>query len=173
MNIVVVLKLVNVFLLASVKYFFSFPYALIIGLNFEQAIISVLVGGIAGFFFFYYLSGLLIRAWQQYQYILCKLVPQFVKMKYRKFCEVRSRIREKKPVYTQKPLAGNHENKIRALGHCHYFTRDSEYSGRCIFTEKVLSKNEKCIWVHDDFHCWLGCFFLCSDNNFSRISLNF
>ena len=75
MNIVVVLKLVNVFLLASVKYFFAFPYALIIGLNFEQAIISVLVGGIAGFFFFYYLSGLLIRAWQQYQYILCKLVP--------------------------------------------------------------------------------------------------
>ena len=48
MSIVVVLKLINVFLLASVKYFFSFPYALVIGLNYEQAIVSVMIGGISG-----------------------------------------------------------------------------------------------------------------------------
>jgi len=89
MDIVVVLKLLNVFLLASVKYFFSFPYALVIGLNFDQAIFSVLVGGIAGFFFFYYLSGFLIRVWERYQCIFCKVVPQFIKMKYQKFCEIR------------------------------------------------------------------------------------
>lgn len=95
MNIVAILKLINVFLLASVKYFFSFPYALIIGLNYEQAIISVMIGGIAGFFFFYYLSGILIRVYQQYKSVLCKMVPGFIKMRYQRLCDMRNRVREK------------------------------------------------------------------------------
>lgn len=95
MDIVVILKLVNVFLLASVKYFFSFPYALVIGLNYEQAIISVMIGGIAGFFFFYYISGLLIRAYCQYQCLLCKLVPEIIKKKYQRLCEIRTQVRER------------------------------------------------------------------------------
>lgn len=94
MNVVVILKLLNVFLLATVKYFFSFPYALVIGLNYEQAIVSVMVGGIAGFFFFYYLSELLIRGFHRYKCVLCKVVPEFVKTKYQKLCEMRSKSHE-------------------------------------------------------------------------------
>ena len=94
MNVIVFLKLLNVFLLATVKYFFSFPYALVIGLNYEQAIVSVMIGGIAGFFFFYYLSELLIRGVHRYKCVLCKIVPEFFKAKYRKLCEVRSKSRE-------------------------------------------------------------------------------
>ena len=95
MKIIVILKLINVFLLASVKYFFSFPYALVIGLNYEQAIISVMIGGIAGFFFFYYLSGFLIRTFPKYRCVLCKIVPEFVKKKYNRLCEIRVQVREK------------------------------------------------------------------------------
>jgi hypothetical protein len=91
---VVILKLLNVFLLATVKYFFSFPYALIIGLTYEQAIVSVMIGGIAGFFFFYYLSELMISGFRQYKWVLCKIVPEFVKMKYQKLCEVRKKSSE-------------------------------------------------------------------------------
>jgi len=61
MNIVAVVKLIHVFLLATVKYFVTFPYALLIGLNETQAVIAVTIGGISGFFFFYYLSAYLIR----------------------------------------------------------------------------------------------------------------
>lgn len=61
MDIFGVVKLIHVFLLASVKYFITFPYALLIGLDETQAIIAVTIGGISGFFFFYYLSAVIIR----------------------------------------------------------------------------------------------------------------
>ncbi|MBK6285707.1 MAG: hypothetical protein IPF54_26295 [Draconibacterium sp.] len=47
-----IFKILHVILLASVKYFLTLPYALIIGLDFDQALISVLIGGIGGFLFF-------------------------------------------------------------------------------------------------------------------------
>ncbi len=61
MDLFGVVKLIHVFLLATVKYFITFPYALLIGLDKTQAIIAVTVGGISGFFFFYYLSTVLIN----------------------------------------------------------------------------------------------------------------
>ncbi len=61
MDIFGIVKLIHVFLLATVKYSVTFPYALLIGLNETQAIIAVTVGGISGFFFFYYLSSSVLR----------------------------------------------------------------------------------------------------------------
>jgi len=57
-----VFKIIHVILLAAVKYILTLPYALMIGLEYEQAIIAVLAGGIGGFLFFYYLSKPFIRA---------------------------------------------------------------------------------------------------------------
>jgi hypothetical protein len=51
-----IFKFLHVVLLASLKYFVTLPYALLIGLEYHQAIIAVLTGGIGGFLFFYYLS---------------------------------------------------------------------------------------------------------------------
>lgn len=90
-----VLKLLNVYLLATVKYFFSFPYALLLGLNYDQAMFVVMIGGISGFFFFYYMSGLLIKGYQRYQCLLCKLVPGFVKKRYQSICEFSARLQGK------------------------------------------------------------------------------
>lgn len=101
MSLLAVLKLFHVFLLASVKYFLSFPYALLIGLDYEQAIIAVLVGGIAGFFFFYYLSGLLIRLYQKYKFCICKLVPDFIVKRYQAFCDTRL-VKKEKNKFTRK-----------------------------------------------------------------------
>ena len=58
---VAVFKIIQVFLLASVKYVITFPFALLIGLNFTQTLIAVTLGGIAGFFFFYHFSGTVIK----------------------------------------------------------------------------------------------------------------
>ena len=49
---IAIFKIIQVFLLATVKYVLTFPYALLIGLNFQQTLISVTLGGIAGFIFF-------------------------------------------------------------------------------------------------------------------------
>ena len=61
MSVSFLLKLLNVYFLAMVKYFFTFPYAMLIGLSSTQAIISVTIGGISGFVVFYYFSGYIIR----------------------------------------------------------------------------------------------------------------
>lgn len=50
------IKLINVFLLATVKYFYTPLYASIIGLDFYAAVISMILGGMVGFLVFYYFS---------------------------------------------------------------------------------------------------------------------
>lgn len=62
---------------------------MIIGLEYKHALFSVLVGGIGGFLFFYYLSKPVIRlidfAWP----FLCRFVPVFIKVRYKEYCEKR------------------------------------------------------------------------------------
>lgn len=67
MSVGVVLKLLHVYLLATVKYFLTFPYAIVIGLDYTQTIIAVTVGGISGFIFFYYFSGFIIRYFKNHK----------------------------------------------------------------------------------------------------------
>ncbi|WP_163709962.1 hypothetical protein [Mangrovibacterium lignilyticum] len=74
MSFAAILKLFHVYLLATVKYFLTFPYSMLIGLNFLQTLITVTIGGITGFYFFYYLSGYLIRFYQNHHgTVLCAL----------------------------------------------------------------------------------------------------
>jgi hypothetical protein len=82
-----VFKIFHVILLASVKYFLTLPYAMIIGLNFAQALISVLVGGIGGFLFFYYLSKPFSKLMQIVKAKMCYFMPTFIKVKFQLFCE--------------------------------------------------------------------------------------
>jgi hypothetical protein len=96
-----VFKIIHVVLLASVKYFYTLPYALVIGLEFGQAIIAVLAGGMGGFLFFYYLSKYVIRAFNFVWPYLCYLVPQFIKRRYQKICK-RSKVNKKIKIFTRK-----------------------------------------------------------------------
>jgi len=96
-----VIKILHVILLASVKYIFTLPYALVIGLEYEQAIIAVLAGGIGGFLFFYYLSHPVIRAFNSAWPCICSLVPQFIKIRYHKFCN-QSKTGKKIKIFTRK-----------------------------------------------------------------------
>lgn len=48
------LKIIQTILLSAFKYFFTMPYAMLIGLDWEFAVLSVLFGGIGSFMFFYY-----------------------------------------------------------------------------------------------------------------------
>jgi len=89
---IAVLKIIQVFLLATVKYIVTFPFALLIGLNVEQTVIAVTLGGIAGFFFFYYFSGFAIKQFHHVKTLLRKILPAFVHFKYRQLKEWRKEI---------------------------------------------------------------------------------
>jgi hypothetical protein len=96
-----IFKILHVILLASVKYFLTLPYAMIIGLDFYQALISVLIGGIGGFLFFYYLSKRVIVLIDFLKPKLCRIMPVFIKVRFHLFCE---RMASKKPakLFTRK-----------------------------------------------------------------------
>ena len=89
---VAVLKIIQVFLLASVKYVVTFPIALLIGLNFLQTLIAVTLGGIAGFFFFYYLSGYAIKRLHHLRIFLRKHLPLSFRLKFRQFMNWRKQV---------------------------------------------------------------------------------
>ena len=80
MDIVAVVKLIHVFLLATVKYFITFPYALLIGLDETQAIIAVTIGGISGFFFFYYLSAAIVRVLKNHRKDITQFINKYFKI---------------------------------------------------------------------------------------------
>jgi len=77
----------HVILLASVKYFLTLPYAMIIGLDFEQALISVLIGGIGGFLFFYYLSKRVLVFGDYLKPKICRFIPSAIKLRFQIICE--------------------------------------------------------------------------------------
>ena len=68
-------KIVNVFLLATVKYFYTPIYAFIIGLDYFETIITFLSGGLFGFFVFYYLSNVLILSARILKPTFIKFIP--------------------------------------------------------------------------------------------------
>ncbi len=80
---VAVFKIIQVFLLASVKYVITFPFALLIGLNFTQTLIAVTLGGITGFFFFYHLSSFAAKRLHHVRILLRKHLPLSFRLKYR------------------------------------------------------------------------------------------
>jgi len=82
-----IFKIVHVAILASVKYFFTLPYALFIGLEYKQAIIAVLSGGIGGFLFFYYLSKPVLLGIDRLGPFICQMMPGFIKTRYQIFCQ--------------------------------------------------------------------------------------
>lgn len=80
---IAVLKIIQVFLLATVKYVITFPFAILIGLNLQQTLIAVTLGGIAGFFFFYHLSGFALNRFHHLKIFLRRHLPLSVRLKYR------------------------------------------------------------------------------------------
>lgn len=96
-----IIKFLHVILLASVKYFFTLPYAMLIGLEYKQAIIAVLIGGIGGFLFFYYLSKPVIRGFDFMCPYLYRLIPPVFSTRYKSFCE-RQKARKPLKIFSRK-----------------------------------------------------------------------
>ena len=72
------LKIINVFLLATVKYFYTPIYAFIIGLGFFETLLILWTGGIFGFFAFYYISNILILSARILKPIIINHLPESI-----------------------------------------------------------------------------------------------
>lgn len=95
-----VLKLLHIILLASVKYIVTLPYAMIIGVEYKYAIFAVLIGGIGGFLFFYYVSKPLDRGLKCIWPPICKLVPSGLKLRYNSYRQKR-KTKEPKKIFSK------------------------------------------------------------------------
>jgi hypothetical protein len=79
-------KILQVALLASVKYFLTIPYALLIGLQFEYAVTAIMLGGIGGFLLFYYLMKPVSRLIRSIMPAVCRIMPDKFGERYSLFC---------------------------------------------------------------------------------------
>ncbi len=97
-----VVKFLHVILLASVKYIITLPYAMIIGIDYPQALVAVLLGGIGGFLFFYYLSKRIIQlSSDNILPLVKKTTPRFLKLRYKAFLKKRKK-KETNRIFTRR-----------------------------------------------------------------------
>ncbi|NEW82913.1 MAG: hypothetical protein GZ094_11190 [Mariniphaga sp.] len=77
-----ILKLLTVFLIASVKYFWATPYSFGMKLNEWETIFFMEAGGILGFLFFYYFFGFLFRELKLLWPIVYHFTPVLFKVRF-------------------------------------------------------------------------------------------
>jgi len=113
---IAIFKIVQVFLLATVKYVLTFPYALLIGLNFQQTLISVTMGGIVGFIFFYHFSGFAIKQFHHVKTFLWKHTPMSLRIKYRRLIGWRKGVTGEKVFTKRSRMIVKFRSKYGLLG---------------------------------------------------------
>lgn len=96
------LKIINVLLLATIKYFYTPIYAYAIGLDFWGTMITMICGGIAGFLIYYYFSSILIISSKHLKPRIKKFLPKSTLYRYRKYRERRREKRKNKRKFTRR-----------------------------------------------------------------------
>ncbi|PTN07375.1 hypothetical protein [Mangrovibacterium marinum] len=91
MSFAAVFKLLHIYLMATVKYFITFPYAMLLGVDFLQSLIVVTIGGISGFYFFYYLSGHLIHFYYQHHHKLLAAIKKVLRVDLHRMIEAKEK----------------------------------------------------------------------------------
>ena len=96
-----ILKLLNVFLLSSVKFVVSPAYSFIIGLNYWETILVTSIGGIFGFFFFYLVTKFIIYELHQVKQLAIRYIPNKILHSVKIF-KPTSKSRKTKKIFTRR-----------------------------------------------------------------------
>ena len=86
-SMLMIFKFLHIVLLASVKYILTLPYAMIIGMEYKEALPAVLLGGIGGFLFFYYISQRFVNPLDYLLMLFCKITPTVFKNRFNTQCD--------------------------------------------------------------------------------------
>jgi len=96
------LKIVTVFLLATVKYFYSPLSGFLLGLGFIETTLTVLTGGIIGFLVYYYLTDLFLVSIAHLKPVVVKVSPKSTRLYYRNWHIKKIRKTKNKKVFTRR-----------------------------------------------------------------------
>lgn len=77
-----ILKLLNVSFVASIKYFWSTPYAFILNLNVLETFLSIEIGGIIGFLLYYYFFRFLLKELTLLWPVVYNFTPALFKVRF-------------------------------------------------------------------------------------------
>ncbi len=97
-----ILKIINVLLLSTIKYFYTPIYAHMIGLDFWSTLFTMISGGIGGFLLYYYFSSILILSSKHLKPKIKKLLPESTLVAYRNFQVKRREKRKNKKKFTRR-----------------------------------------------------------------------
>jgi len=92
------LKLLSVFLIASIKYFWATPYSFGLKLNAWETIVVMETGGILGFLFFYFFFGFLFKELKILWPVVYRFTPVLFKVRFEMWLK-RHRVRR---IYAKK-----------------------------------------------------------------------
>jgi hypothetical protein len=96
-----VFKFIQIVLLASMKYFLTIPYAMLIGLEYKYAVFAMVLGGLLGFFFFYLLTSRLILLFRKIRKHTSRMMPVCAKSRFQFICNYFTKPKEK-VIFTRK-----------------------------------------------------------------------
>ena len=97
-----ILKILNVALLASVKFFFSPLYAITIGLDFWGSYMGLILGGVLSFLGFYYATNIFLVYIKHLRPVIVKVTPNSTRLRYRNWKTRRSLNRKTKKRFNKK-----------------------------------------------------------------------
>ena len=81
LKVKIFIKIIQVIIISSVKFIFAPPVSIEMGLSYFETIATTTAGGIIGIFFFYHLSGWLIKVFMKYVKPMFNLRFKFMKNK--------------------------------------------------------------------------------------------
>ena len=96
------LYIINVFLLATVKYFYSPMYGFFLGLSFIETTLAVLAGGVFGFFVFYFITDIFLVYVRHLKPVIVKATPHKTRLHYRNWQMKRKRKAKSKKIFTRR-----------------------------------------------------------------------
>ena len=96
------LYIINVFLLATVKFFISPMYGFFLGLSFIETTSAVLSGGIFGLFVFYYITDIFLVYVRHLKPVVVKVTPYRTRLRYRSWQKKRKNKAKNKKVFTKR-----------------------------------------------------------------------
>jgi len=96
------LKLVNVALLATVKFFYTPIYAFAIGLDFWSSFIGLVSGGIISFLAFYFATNIFLIYVEHLKPVIIKVTPNNTRLRYNNWQKVRTLKKKNKKIFTKR-----------------------------------------------------------------------
>jgi len=96
------LKVVNVALLATVKFFYAPIYAFVLGLGFWGSLFGLLLGGLMSFLSFYFATDILLIYVKHLKPVIIKVTPDSTRLHYRKWKSRRTEKRQNRKRFTRR-----------------------------------------------------------------------